>query len=381
MSTKPAHNMSFDAEQTLDTAKLHRSSEPTQPRTELYLDELTDGASGTIIVMICHSWDVHNITGHYLSTDFVMSDAKGNAIHSTAKANVAHNFLRLKEGSVYSIKNFVVQVNKEEYRIFKDHVYMIELDGATVYVAGYVTKVGRITQQKSGSQTLDFSLANGRLVLLCRVHLSLANLLTTMFFPYVQNNGQEIQMTLWGGLGDALVEWKTNNVSLYLVVLTTMNVKLYSNKLYLSSGSSTQIMDDHQIPALKALRAQNSHGEVSLSQDLICKDKRKQKRPKTDKKRKRQVQVKTRGKLPKPDQPDIRKENKMAEENVPAPTRTNEQLVLLKARLPIGKINLLMDLQKMQKNPIFRISMDILQNTNLFRAFMASADVPSIYVQ
>ncbi|GJV84082.1 putative ribonuclease H-like domain-containing protein [Tanacetum coccineum] len=51
-------------------------------------------------------------------------------------------------------------------------------------VAGYVTNVGQITQQKSGSQTLDFSLANGRL---------------------------EIQMTLWGGLEDALVEWKTNN--------------------------------------------------------------------------------------------------------------------------------------------------------------------------
>ncbi|GKE51730.1 hypothetical protein Tco_1486886 [Tanacetum coccineum] len=43
----------------------------------------------------------------------------------------------------------------------------------------------------------------------------------------------------------------------------------------------------------------------------------------------------------------------MAEENVAAPTRTDEQLVPVKARLPIGKSNLLMDLQKMQKNPIF----------------------------
>nr|GEV55126.1 hypothetical protein [Tanacetum cinerariifolium] len=49
----------------------------------------------------------------------------------------------------------------------------------------------------------------------------------------------------------------------------------------------------------------------------------------------------------------------MAEENVPAPTRTDEQLVLVKARLPIGKSNLLMDLQKLQKNHIFRISVDI----------------------
>ncbi|GKD15940.1 hypothetical protein Tco_1205098, partial [Tanacetum coccineum] len=76
----------------------------------------------------------------------------------------------------------------------------------------------------------------------------------------------------------------------------------------------------------------------------------------------------------------LRGHYKMAEENVPAPTRTDEQLVPVKARLPIGKSNLLMDLQKMQKNPIFRISVDILQNTNFFSAFTASADVPSIYI-
>ncbi|GJR97434.1 hypothetical protein Tco_0269608 [Tanacetum coccineum] len=52
----------------------------------------------------------------------------------------------------------------------------------------------------------------------------------------------------------------------------------------------------------------------------------------------------------------------MAEENVPAPTRTDERLVLVKARLPIGKSNLLMDLQKMQKNLIF-------------------PEVPSIFIQ
>ncbi|GJY77205.1 hypothetical protein Tco_0482321 [Tanacetum coccineum] len=73
--------------------------------------------------------------------------------------------------------------------------------------------------------------------------------------------------------------------------------------------------------------------------------------------------------------------NKMAKENVLAPTRTDEQLVLVKARLPIRKSNLLMDLQKMQKNRIFRISVDILHNTNFFSAFTASTDVPSIYIQ
>ncbi|GJW66621.1 hypothetical protein Tco_0121045 [Tanacetum coccineum] len=46
----------------------------------------------------------------------------------------------------------------------------------------------------------------------------------------------------------------------------------------------------------------------------------------------------------------------------------------------IGKGNLLLDLQKLQKNPIFRISVDICQNTNYFRAFTTSANVPSIYI-
>ncbi|GJY20315.1 RNA polymerase II largest subunit [Tanacetum coccineum] len=174
--------------------KVHPSNDGSQPRCELYLDELTLGATGIITVMIYHSWDVHTLTGRYVSTDFVMSDVKGNAIYSNAKANVAHNFLKLKEGLVYCLKNFVVQSNKEEYRIFKNHTYMIELDGATsvrkasvksggfvrypfqlvllgsieltdnkylIDVAGYVTNVGRINHQKSGSRTLDFSLANG----------------------------------------------------------------------------------------------------------------------------------------------------------------------------------------------------------------------------
>ncbi|GJT89277.1 reverse transcriptase domain-containing protein, partial [Tanacetum coccineum] len=224
--------MSSNAKQTQSEGNLHRISKATHPSSELCLDELTHGVTGTIFVMICRNWDVYTIMGRYVSTDFIMSDAKGNAIHSSAKANVAHNFLKLKEGPVYSITNFVVQANKNDYRICRDHVYMIELDGAAFVrktsvkgdVDGYVTNVGRITQQKSGARTLDFSLANGRLV----------------------------------GLGDALVERITNNLGLYPVVLTVMNVKLYNNKLYMSSGSSSQILDDPQIPALKALRSENS---------------------------------------------------------------------------------------------------------------------------
>ncbi|GKC17745.1 hypothetical protein Tco_1014527 [Tanacetum coccineum] len=73
----------------------------------------------------------------------------------------------------------------------------------------------------------------------------------------------------------------------------------------------------------------------------------------------------------------------MAEENVSAhaPTRSDEPILPFKALLLVGKGNLILDLHKFQKNPIFRISVDILPNTNFFRAFTASANVPTIYIQ
>ncbi|GKB82930.1 replication protein A 70 kDa DNA-binding subunit C-like protein, partial [Tanacetum coccineum] len=131
MSSKVAENMSTHAEQAQtdllpNNAIVATSSEAGQSKTHLFLNELTDGVTGTIIVMVCSIWDVHAIIGRYLSMDFI-----GNAIHCTAKANIAHNFLKLKEGLVYSIKDFVVQGNKDEYRIFRDHAFILEFDGAT----------------------------------------------------------------------------------------------------------------------------------------------------------------------------------------------------------------------------------------------------------
>ncbi|GKA75621.1 hypothetical protein Tco_0781999 [Tanacetum coccineum] len=75
--------------------------------------------------------------------------------------------------------------------------------------------------------------------------------------------------------------------------------------------------------------------------------------------------------------------NSMAEQNVPAqpPTRTDEQIVPRSQWLTIGKSNLLFNAQKIQKNPIFQISVDILKNTNFFQALTASANVPAIYLQ
>ncbi|GKD63386.1 hypothetical protein Tco_1305494 [Tanacetum coccineum] len=73
----------------------------------------------------------------------------------------------------------------------------------------------------------------------------------------------------------------------------------------------------------------------------------------------------------------------MADENVPAPasTRSNDQLFPFAAWVPIGKRNHVLDLQKRQKNPIFQIAVDILLNTNFFRAFTAFASVLAIYIQ
>ncbi|GKA68855.1 hypothetical protein Tco_0768772, partial [Tanacetum coccineum] len=73
----------------------------------------------------------------------------------------------------------------------------------------------------------------------------------------------------------------------------------------------------------------------------------------------------------------------MADENVPAPapTRFDDQMFPFTAWVPIGKSNFVLDLQKKQTNPIFQISMDILPNTNFFRAFTASASDPAIYIQ
>ncbi|GKB45039.1 hypothetical protein Tco_0889981 [Tanacetum coccineum] len=79
----------------------------------------------------------------------------------------------------------------------------------------------------------------------------------------------------------------------------------------------------------------------------------------------------------------IKPDNNMANENVPAhaPTRSDDQILPFNAWVPIGKSNYVLDLQKKQRNPISQISIDILQNTNFFRAFTALASVLAIYIQ
>nr|GEW88215.1 hypothetical protein [Tanacetum cinerariifolium] len=70
-----------------------------------------------------------------------------------------------------------------------------------------------------------------------------------------------IIVTLWGGLGDILIEKKTKHVDMCPVVVTSTSAKFYNNKLYLSSSSSTMIFDDPEIP--------NPSFPVDLSQPMV----------------------------------------------------------------------------------------------------------------
>ncbi|GJZ62429.1 ATP-dependent DNA helicase PIF1-like protein [Tanacetum coccineum] len=167
--------------------------------------------------------------------------------------------MRVKEGGIYLIKNFTVIPNKDEFRVFKDDMVMLEFDGATIVrkasvsgdgflryvlrlvefddieltnnkyfidVAGYVTNVGRSSYTKGGSKTLEFYLANPK-------------------------------VTLWGSVGDSLIEKKTAHP----IVLTSMFAKLYNNRLYLSISSSTLIYGDDDIPILQELKAMTMSDE------------------------------------------------------------------------------------------------------------------------
>ncbi|GJR06426.1 DNA helicase PIF1, ATP-dependent [Tanacetum coccineum] len=184
---------------------------PSHSNRPLFWDELEVDGTGSIIVMVGRVWDVNATTGRYLSTDFVVSDSKGNMIHCSAKAIIAHNFLRLKEGGIFLIKNFVVRHNKDEFWVFRHDMFMLEFDGSTT-----IRKVS------------------------------------------VDGVGFSLRVTLWGGVGDSLIENKTAHVGMCAIVLTSMTAKTYNNKLYLSSTFSTVIYDNDDIPSLQELKSVTS---------------------------------------------------------------------------------------------------------------------------
>ncbi|GJY14152.1 hypothetical protein Tco_0383461 [Tanacetum coccineum] len=66
---------------------------------------------------------------------------------------------------------------------------------------------------------------------------------------------------------------------------------------------------------------------------------------------------------------------------VAPPIRTDEQILPRIRWVPIGKSNCYLDAEKSQSNPIYKIAVDILKQTNFFRAFTASSTIPAIYIQ
>ncbi|GKC53455.1 reverse transcriptase domain-containing protein [Tanacetum coccineum] len=168
--------------------------------------------------------DVNAAIRRYLSTDFVICDSKPNKDEFRILKNAP--FIVEFDGETSVRKAFVKSDGFIRYPF-----ELVELENLEVTnnkylidVIGYVTNVGRTVQQRSGTRTLDFYLANSR--------------------------GQLARVTLWGGLREKLSEKRTCHVRLYPVFLTSMSVKLYNNRLYLSSSSSTLIIDDDDIPAL-----------------------------------------------------------------------------------------------------------------------------------
>ncbi|GKD16350.1 hypothetical protein Tco_1205508 [Tanacetum coccineum] len=63
-------------------------------------------------------------------------------------------------------------------------------------------------------------------------------------------------------------------------------------------------------------------------------------------------------------------------------TIVQDEQILPRIRwVPIGKSNCYLNEEKSQPSPIFKIAVDILKQTNFFRAFTASSTIPAIYIQ
>nr|GEU94617.1 hypothetical protein [Tanacetum cinerariifolium] len=140
MSNKVVENTSTKAVDNMDNEVKHpktgteskpMANEVAQPQSDLFLDKLVVGVTGNMDSEVAQpkiateskpmaSEDLSIVTRRYLSNDFIVSDAKGNTMHCTARSTIAQNFIRLKEGVVYSIKDFVVHPNKDEYHVMKD---------------------------------------------------------------------------------------------------------------------------------------------------------------------------------------------------------------------------------------------------------------------
>nr|GEW67408.1 hypothetical protein [Tanacetum cinerariifolium] len=184
---------------------MSRSLSVSRNKPELMLNQLELGATGTIVVMICGTWDVNSSTGRYLSTDFIVSDKEGYLMHYTARGNIAHNFLLLKEGPVYSVSHFLVQPNKEDFRVMRFADFMLECNGDT--------RVRKSSVKSEGFNRYPFQ------------------------FVEIDD-------------------------------LEPTNKKYLIDRLYLSNTYSSLVIDDEKIPVLKRLEHDDSSG-LELTKEVL----------------------------------------------------------------------------------------------------------------
>ncbi|GJZ59437.1 reverse transcriptase domain-containing protein [Tanacetum coccineum] len=207
----------------------------------------------------------------------------GQMIHCSAQASVAHNFLRLKEGGIYSVTNFAVNPNKEEYRVIKDDSFMLEFDGSMTFKSVSVKADGFV---RYSLNLVDFDAiepADNKYLIDVAGYVS--NVGRTNHLTY----GSDVIRVVWGNLGEVLVEKKTKQVGALTgcpasskpqdLQVRRFNLKnfnhtllmkcatckfnfAFSDKVYLSSTSSTMILDDAEIPAIKALKDANNGVEL-----------------------------------------------------------------------------------------------------------------------
>ncbi|GJW97396.1 hypothetical protein Tco_0179204 [Tanacetum coccineum] len=76
--------------------------------------------------------------GYYCGDD--LND--GYLMHCITRGNIGHNFLLLKEEAIYSVTNFLVQPNKEDFRVMRFADFMLEFDGDTRVRKSYVKSKG-----------------------------------------------------------------------------------------------------------------------------------------------------------------------------------------------------------------------------------------------
>ncbi|GKC08861.1 hypothetical protein Tco_1000471 [Tanacetum coccineum] len=192
------------------------SAAKADPKSQMYLDELEIGVTVFMIVLVCRIWDVNATTRRYLSPDFVIGDAKVRPAR------------------------IVKYAAEDEFHIFKNAPFVVEFDGET--------SVRKESMKFDGFIRYPFEF------------VELENLeVTNNKYMIDVIGGQAVRVTLWGGLREKLIEKEHAMSDSICPIIIGFAL---ADRLYLSSSSSTLIIDDDSIPALKKMKTDESGVEI-----------------------------------------------------------------------------------------------------------------------